>query len=324
MRKVINNYSNKRQGGRSIVELMVAVTIGMAILIAISSLFLANKKTFRSVDDKSRLDEEGRLALNLMAYHIRMAGYGTLISSIERADSTSGPQVSTTAATYTTFSDSNGASVDAIRGCTGGFTDSAVTLASISCTGTSTAPDSFLVRYVVDQYSGNTTGAAAPTDCLGAAVLATTVASDPDRKKAGATQQYIVENRFYVRTTNGVPELYCQGNGGLTNPTSNLLPGQPIAENVETMKLTYGLNFTQGKQTIDRYLRADQMTAADWQKVIAVKVCLVVRSATDNVATASQSYIGCDGTTTVTPSDKRLRSVFTTTVTIRSRAVGAA
>ncbi len=313
--------SNRDQNGRSIVELMVAMTIGMVILIAISSLFYANKKSFRANDDKSRLDEEGRLALNLMSYHVRMAGYGTLLSSNEKADDDSNSVVKVLPATYTSFSDSKGASVDAIRGCVGGFTNSSVTLGSIACSGTATSPDAFLVRYVVDANTTNTTAAGVPTDCLGAAILPTAIPKSAPRKTGGAPSEYIVENRFYIQTVNGVPELYCRGNGGVA-PGTALNAGQPIAENVEDMKLTYGVSGNNG-QSIDRYLTAAQLAANEWQRVVSVRICIVVRSATDNVATATQSYVGCDGTTVVTPTDKRLRSVFSTVVTIRSRATGA-
>lgn len=314
---------SRQQNGRSIVELMIAVTIGMVILISVSSLFYANKKTFRATDDKSRLDEEGRLALSLLSFHIRMAGYGTLLSSVEKSEDDTVAPVKVQPAVYTSFADSKGASTDAIRGCSGGFTDTSAALASLVCNSTTTDPDAFLVRYVVDQYSDNTTSANVPTDCLGAAVLPTTIPADNAKKKGGVQTEYIVENRFYIKTTNGTPELYCQGNGGLTSSTDTLKPGQPIAENVEKMKLSYGVSYN-GTQTIDRYLTADQLTSADWQKVIAVQVCLVVRSASDNLATAKQTYMDCDGNTSVTATDKRLRSVFKTTVTIRSRAVGAA
>lgn len=309
--------------GRSIVELMIAATIGMVILISISSLFYANKKSFRATDDKSRLDEEGRLALSLLSFHVRMAGYGTLLSSTEKSEDDTVVPVKVLPATYTSFADNKGASTDAIRGCTGGFADSSVTLASLTCNGTAATPDAFLVRYVVDRFSDNTTAAGVPSDCLGAAILPTAIPADAVKKKGGVQGEYVVENRFYIKTTNGIPELYCQGNGGLTTPTDALKAGQPIAENVESMKLTYGVSYN-GTQTIDRYLTADKLSAADWQRVIAVKLCLVVRSASDNVATAVQPYVDCSGTNKVTPTDKRLRSVFSTTITIRSRAVGAA
>ncbi|MDO8336141.1 MAG: hypothetical protein Q7T74_05185, partial [Candidatus Saccharibacteria bacterium] len=55
--------------GRSLVELMIALTISMVILIALVTLFTANKQIYRVIDDKARLDEEGRLAISLIAFH---------------------------------------------------------------------------------------------------------------------------------------------------------------------------------------------------------------------------------------------------------------
>lgn len=321
MKRITTKTSVRSENGRSIVEVLIAMTIGMVILIALSSLFYTNKKSFRANDDKSRLDDEGRLALNLMAFHVRMAGYGTLLSSNEKADDQTNPTVAVLPAVYTSFADKQGQSVNAIRGCVGGFTDSSVALASISCTGTATQPDSFLVRYVVDASTTNVTSGGIPTDCLGAAITPVAIPSDFAKKTAGAPSEYIVENRFYIQTNNGVPELYCRGNGGVA-PNAALNAGQPIAENVENLKITYGVS-RNNTQTIDRYLNASQLSGTDWQRVVSVRICMVVRSANDNLTTAPQSYIDCDGTTVRTPTDRRLRSVFSTVVAIRSRAAGA-
>ena len=55
------NKKFKTSDGRSLVELMIALTISLVILMALVTLFLVNMQTYRLTDDKARLDEEGRL-----------------------------------------------------------------------------------------------------------------------------------------------------------------------------------------------------------------------------------------------------------------------
>lgn len=314
--------------GRSLVEIMIALTIGMVILIAISSLFIGNRQSFRANDDKTRLDEEGRLALNLMAFHIRMAGYGTILTSNEKYVADNDPNPANFnknyPATYTSYSDRRtGSSVNAIRGCAGGFADTATDVSAIACAA-GTSSDAFLVRYVVDQ-NIIATGGAVPTDCLGSTVVLSPAIPE-EKGRPGTAPYYLIENRFFVQNNGatGNPELYCRGNG-TTPPGTNLRnTAQPIAENVETMKITYGLS-TVGSatvQNVNRFLTADMMTVGDWENVVSVRVCIVVRSTNDNIATAKQAYRDCNDNQVVA-TDRRLRGVFSTTVAIRNRSVGA-
>ncbi|MFC0351907.1 PilW family protein [Undibacterium danionis] len=312
----------KRSDGRSLVEVMISLTIGLMIVLALTSLFAVNRQTYRATDDKSRLDDEGRLALNLIAHHVRMAGYGNLLLTIESgvreksADNLT--SVNETYPTlYTDFSNSEGKSVNAIQGCAGGFLDPSSTVSPIPCAA-GVGADAFRVSYVVDRDSANTTAGFVPTDCLGAALV---IRSTPaEGKKPAGGDKYVVDNRFFVRMNNGVPELYCQGNGNTPEGAPNLVnPPQPVAENVEQMRVVYGIANNDG-QTIDRYIPANSVT--DWNSVVSLKICLVMRSTNDKVAMEKQTYRDCNDTL-VTAVDNRLRGVFSTTISIRSRSTGA-
>lgn len=315
--------------GRSLVEIMIALTIGMVILIAVSSLFIGNRQTFRANDDKTRLDEEGRLALNMMALHIRMAGYGAMLSPLE---SHSNEQNEVLSSLYTTYANpGSGIAENAIRGCANGFIDTGASVMGIGCQ-PGTLSDSFLVRYDVDQNIVALSGAL-PTDCLGSnVILSPPIPAIPGR--SGSQGFFRVENRFFVQNNpnTGNPELYCRGNGNTPPDAPFVNAAQPIAENVESMKITYGLspdrvelltNPDANSQTINQYLTADLMLDPTmWNRVVSVRLCIVVRSANDNLTTAKQAYRDCTGNQVVA-TDHRLRGVFSTTVAIRNRSVGA-
>ncbi len=64
----------RRQRGLSIVELMVALTIGLIIVIAVERIFVTSSGTFRATEGLSRAQETGRFAIEFMSRDIRMAG----------------------------------------------------------------------------------------------------------------------------------------------------------------------------------------------------------------------------------------------------------
>ena len=71
-----------RSGGFSLVELMVALTIGLIILGAVSSLFVSSKQTYTTQDSLARLQENARFAMQFLIKDLRLAGYFGCISDI--------------------------------------------------------------------------------------------------------------------------------------------------------------------------------------------------------------------------------------------------
>ncbi|MGR8950651.1 MAG: PilW family protein [Gammaproteobacteria bacterium] len=75
--------ASKRQRGFTIVELMVAATLGLLILAGAISMFVSNKRIYVEQDEMGRLQENARFALDLMIRDIRMAGYAGCADDIE-------------------------------------------------------------------------------------------------------------------------------------------------------------------------------------------------------------------------------------------------
>lgn len=61
--------------GLSIVELMVALTIGLILLAALTRLFAVSRSTYTLEEGLARVQESGRFAIEFLAQDIRMAGY---------------------------------------------------------------------------------------------------------------------------------------------------------------------------------------------------------------------------------------------------------
>jgi type IV pilus assembly protein PilW len=64
-----------KQRGLSITELLIAVLIGAILMAGVISIFLSSRVTFATNERMSRLQENGRVALDLIAHDIRAAGY---------------------------------------------------------------------------------------------------------------------------------------------------------------------------------------------------------------------------------------------------------
>jgi type IV pilus assembly protein PilW len=297
-----NNHTPRlgcsRHQGFTLIELMVSITIGLIILLFITSLFVNSKASYDIGDDSSRLQEDGRYAMGVIGRNIIQAGYGKLLT-----------------ATTTDFVKVDGSPAQAMKGCNSGFADPKSTSLDPVC-GTSGKP-SLQIRYRLDDTYNANTGVGADCNGQNAAM------KNPDgTANATATDPGIVTNRFYLATKSGesTTSLYCNGSGAFTNP-------QPILSNVEDMLITYGAD-TSGNFTPDQYSTNATVIEAlpispnnnktNWNQIISVKVCLQVVSA-NKVATSAQTYTKCDGSS-ATASDKKLRATFTNVFTVRNNA----
>lgn len=115
---------------------------------------------------------------------------------------------------------------------------------------------------------------------------------------------------FIATGTSGRPSLWQNVNG------ANL----ELLEGVDDMSVTYGVD-TNDDYVPDSYSLSTAIALADWSKVVALRVELLVSSIDDGVLPETQTYsfAGVDGITP-DPVDRRLRQVFSTTVGIRSRS----
>ncbi|MCW5654104.1 PilW family protein [Hydrogenophaga sp.] len=64
----------RRQAGFSIVELMVALVLGLLLIGGVINIFMTNQQTFRTNEDLGRLQENARISFELMAREVRQAG----------------------------------------------------------------------------------------------------------------------------------------------------------------------------------------------------------------------------------------------------------
>lgn len=321
-----------RQRGFSLVELMVSLTIGLVIMLAVVSAYLGSAGAGRTAEAIGRMNEDAQMALTILSQQLRMAGVNP-------------SQPNRTTVTVAGSPNPRGNSVPlhntltnafAIRGCDLKFSDvtSAASTADLTCghSASSAGPDAISIAYEADRYNTIPTGSPAftPTDCMGSGITAMSPAPVYARADGTTTFSatiYEAENRFYVGTSTSVvnPTLYCKGNASAN--------GQPMIENIEDLQLSYGTSNPSVTPTkVLGYLSAFEVdndattltgaagAASRWNAVKTVRICVVARSENpvlDSIDSAK--YLNCEGVLVTNPPDKRLRRAYTTTVVLRNQ-----
>lgn len=73
-----NYFSSKTQQGFTLVELMIAVTISLVLLLVIGTTFVSTRQAFRVQEDNARIQESGRFALEILGRSIKQAGHADI------------------------------------------------------------------------------------------------------------------------------------------------------------------------------------------------------------------------------------------------------
>ncbi len=76
-------FSVTRQQGLSLVELMVAMVLGLLITAAVVQLFLTNRQTFNLQQGIASVQEQGRFAVDFLSKEIMGAGYGNVAAPVK-------------------------------------------------------------------------------------------------------------------------------------------------------------------------------------------------------------------------------------------------
>ena len=71
----MKNTVKKHQVGMTLIEIMIALLIGLFLLAGLYQIFISSKQSYRLSDGQSRLQENTRYALEVLSHDIRLAGY---------------------------------------------------------------------------------------------------------------------------------------------------------------------------------------------------------------------------------------------------------
>jgi type IV pilus assembly protein PilW len=141
--------------GHTLLELTIALALGMLIVVAALLLYRAQRASFERAADAARIHDAAAVALDIIGQQIQMAGFGT-------------------------------SDVDApLFGCAQGRVVGAD--ASASCESLSSRSDGVQIRYAADVVATWPTSGGVPTDCLGQAVTDAIVTNRMYAKPSAST-----------------------------------------------------------------------------------------------------------------------------------------
>lgn len=325
--------------GLGLVELLIALAISLVIVLAATSVYLASRSTQRTIDEASAAHENGLFALRLIGRDLANAGFYPTVR-VENAASVNtiqGYLNVTGRAAYQT----------GIFGCEGAVFD----VDTATCpAATAGAPDTLVVGY----FSNDAFGQASigqRADCQGVDVNTASARYNAGRfSLAGVdtppTLPLFIGNHYTLvggpANLAGVDEavtvegrafrplgLGCNGTGAGNNTWTTVVQG------LDDLQFRYGV-FEDATRTPARFFTAAQVNAlgnttidgvvfAPWERVSAVRVCVIARTfespaALGSAAAAPRQFTNCDGgLTNQAATDLTLRKTYVQVFGLRNR-----
>ena len=348
------SMKRRLQTGLSLIELMIAMVLGLLLMLGVIQIFLSSKQTYTANSALSRIQESGRFAIDFISYDLRNAGYrgeclseaNSLVSSPtdDRNNiniSMKGWEAQTNLPSWpTNLSTEKLAGTDSIlikhaapSAGTLGTTD-VPTAGPITMTSANVANEAYVVisnALGCDLFkSGTNTTTSITKDSSGA--LSQVYVPAITKVLKFQSHQYYIKNG-----ANGQPSLWrTNWNKGSGAPDS-----EELVEGIHSLQLEYGLGTGEGENRAlsnSAFVKANSVT--DWNNVVAVKVTLLAVGETANVAPAAQVFdrekgLICTKVTATeedpTPAsdctaansydipNRRLAQVFNTVVSLRNK-----
>lgn len=338
--------ASSRQSGFTLVEILVALTIGLFLAAGMLQMYVANKHTFRFSDALARIQENGRYAVAFIARDMRMADFWgcsrgdvrfpqNLNASGLNPGLCTTPDASSTNALFGT--DGADGAPDApdsiiLRGSVGtGLLVDSITDDNLYVEGTLAA-----AKKVID-----TGDIALVSNCRGGVLFQVTGVSDgsptllrndPGGSSPGNKDSILFNTYKQTATVHTWREVIYSidagpnGENGLFVQENACAGGarRELVEGVENMQIAYGEDVdADPDHSADRYVRATDVT--DWNDVVSVRVSLLLASPSGDESLVDQTqrirFDDFDSTDddTFTAADRRVYQVLTTTFALRNR-----
>lgn len=327
------------QRGISMVELMIAMLLGLVLTGSMLQLFSSNKSSFMNMEGLSRIQDNARAGLERIKTRIRMSGYmGCSNLDILDPNNVTGPAspviFNKNVQITGTDNDTNTGNLivdgtDTVNIIAAGATDTAMSTDMTSTTSDislTSNPGNFKTNALVIVSDCESTDIFRATDVSvsGSNIIikhATNMGGNQVNNTSQLSKAYLVNNTrvmpmqdltFSVEDTgrsdesgNAIQSLFETPAGG-----SRI----EIMTGVEDMQITYGEDTSKNGEA-DSYLPA--ATVASWANVVSVRVNLLV-STDHGIGPDTRPYLDLGGTLQAT--DRRMRRTFTTTIGLRNRS----
>ena len=324
--------------GFSLVELMVALVITLILLAGIGQIFLSSKKSFTIQDSLSRIQENGRYALETVVADLRRSGYWGGNSKITEIGGTESA-VTETGGCSTGSNDWVLMFDRRVYGKNDSKTDAEGTYNCIPAS--YVRGDILVTRFMAPWVIGGlTTDASYMANHPNHYFMRTTLFRGAVFKGADTADAGNDVTGAAVRTAELVARAYYIGTSGTggTCPADGQVPSlyrqivvdgsqrsEEVARGVDNLQVQYGVD-TDNDGAIDQYLNAYDTglrTTDEWNQVIAARVWLLLRAECPETGyTNDNTYVM--GDVNYTPADTAgrgyRRQLYTATVYLRNNS----
>lgn len=300
-----------RQTGLSLIELMVAVAIGMLVVLVILGLFITSNKNYIQDNTYTRMLESGRSAMKYLTRDIRMAGFwGRVLDTAAVTNTTGTPSIC-------------GVSIDAVNPVQIVNNATATTAnTEFDCIATSdfrAGTDVLMIKRTQGvstlatsaTNNGNIYLRITGTSNAGDLIIATGAGTNADDN-----DWLFLPHIYYIKnkTVNGktIPTLFRK-----SLADTDAIADDEIAEGIEDIQIQFGID-SDNDGDIDFYTPAP--TTAQLAQTILVRVNILVRALTEDPNTTyanTKTYNLGEGA--IGPfNDRFQRRVYTSTVPVRN------
>ena len=339
-----------KQRGVSLVELMVAITIGLILLAGVFSIFFSSKVTYFANEKTARLQENGRVALDLVVHDVRSAGYMGCARAVPYTSTLNTPtDLLWNYAIPLQGFESNGAGAWApvlaagtlnpapindsdvvvtralqrdgraqrVVSDLGGLTASPVVVNSATVTAGQIMMITDCTASSVFQATGYTVGGANGTIDHAAGANPGNATDDLGYLYLAGARVAPLQTVIYYVANDPV-----SGEPGLFRQTGAVQPAELLIEGVQALQVSYAEDTT-GDRVADVNRAAN--VVANWDNVLSVSLAMLIRSAEEGTDVDAKTYqllpAGVGGRLLGPYNDRRMRMVFTTTIALRNRAL---
>lgn len=331
--------------GVSLVELMVGMVLGLFVIGVMSAVYMGSRNTFVAQESGSRLQENGRFAMDTIANDLRMSGFRGCLGT-DVVDNTLntptallynfGLPIWGSRNTGAAWSPALSAPVDGLAALPAG---DVLVVRRPAGTGWS------LIGEMADTSAAltitPTTGFAQGdllmlADCANAAVLQATNSTPgtdgsvahvagaggvvPGVARSALVRTFANDARIWRMQTKIYYLAASQRRAGqvalwvyVSPAYDGAIQRAELVTGVERMALTYGVD-TDGDFAADRFLRANQVS--NWAQVVDARVELLLAGNSDTQTSSVQAYVFAGES--VVPSDRKQRAVMSMLVSLRN------
>ncbi|GAB0150746.1 PilW family protein [Marinobacterium sp. BA1] len=327
----------KAQAGMSLVELMIALVIGLLILMGVLTVYLSGARTAATTEALSRVQESGRFGIFFLSRDIRQAGFksacqGEVNNLLDEGSAAYDDTLFDLNDPIVGWDDSAGTLAAALPEYVRGdvlMLKSASTVSGVTASGNTPANAAAIsldgpsgIEAGTIMFVGDSQGCDLfqKGNNANAQSIQRPASGTPGNKNPNTEWSHAYDDSMQIFLFQST--AYYIGNGIDGQPAlrrasfnTGAAVDEELVNGIEDMQLLYGED-TDGNQTADRYVAAGAV--ADWDDVVAVQVNLLASSLSTNVIDEAQA-LPVPWDALADPGDGRLRRVFTTNVGIRNR-----